>query len=204
MTTPAKLRIFVSSVQKELEHERAAVAQLISVDPFLLKHCEPVLYEKDPSTGRPNAKGYLDRLRDSETLALLHQMEQRGTGFARMRDAMLDQGLDAPVFAEEDGFSVVTFPGPNGNYDRLMVPAGASGLVTPAVEAQLNERQKKMVVMLAAGEELTSRRCEAEFQVTRPVTAKDLGLLVKLGLAQKVASGRSTPYRLKPQSLSNR
>ena len=75
MTTPAKLRIFVSSVQKELEHERAAVAQLISVDPFLLKHCEPVLYEKDPSTGRPNAKGYLDRLRECQIYLLLLDAE---------------------------------------------------------------------------------------------------------------------------------
>jgi predicted HTH transcriptional regulator len=140
----------------------------------------------------------------AQALATLKLMEQRGSGFARMRDAMLNHGLDAPAFSEQDGYFVVTFPGPNGNYDRIKTPESAAGLVSPAVEAQLNDRQKKMVAMLVAGEELTSRRCEAEFQVTRPVTAKDLGLLVKLGLAQKVASGRSTRYRLKPQSLSNR
>jgi len=54
----SKLRVFVSSAQKELEHERAAVAQLISVDPFLLKHCEAVLYDKEPPVGRPNQKAY--------------------------------------------------------------------------------------------------------------------------------------------------
>jgi predicted HTH transcriptional regulator len=140
----------------------------------------------------------------AQALATLRLMEQRGSGFARMRDAMLNHGLDAPAFSEQDGYFVVTFPGPNGNYERLKVAEGTPGLVSPAVEAQLNKRQKKMVAMLVAGEELTSRRCEAEFQVTRPVTAKDLGLLVKLGLAQKLASGRSTRYRLKPQSLSNR
>ena len=126
-------------------------------------------------------------------------MEQRGSGFARMRDAMLNHGLDAPTFAEEDGYFVVTFPGPKGNYDRLKVPEGVVGRITPAVEARLNERQKKMLSSLLAGEELTSRRCEAEFKVTRPVTAKDFGLLVNLGLAQKVGSGRSTRYRLKPE-----
>jgi hypothetical protein len=108
----SKLRVFVSSVQKELEHERAAVAQLISTDPFLLKHCEPVLYDKEPPTGRPNLKAYLI----AQALATLKLMEQRGSGFARMRDAMLNHGLDAPVFAEQDGFFVVTFPGPNGNH----------------------------------------------------------------------------------------
>jgi ATP-dependent DNA helicase RecG len=43
-----KKRIFISSVQKELELERAAVAGLISTDPFLLQHCTPVLFEKEP------------------------------------------------------------------------------------------------------------------------------------------------------------
>jgi ATP-dependent DNA helicase RecG len=73
-------------------------------------------------------------------------MEQRGSGFARMRDAMLNHGLDVPSFGEEDGYFVVTFRGPNGNYQRLKLPEGAVGLVTPAVEAQLNERQKQIMV----------------------------------------------------------
>ena len=69
------LRVFVSSVQKELEHERAAVAQLISTDPFLLKHCEAVLYDKEPPTGRPNQKAYLDCLRSCDIYLLLMDVE---------------------------------------------------------------------------------------------------------------------------------
>lgn len=42
------VRIFISSVQKELELERVAVAGLISTDPFLLQHGLPVLFEKEP------------------------------------------------------------------------------------------------------------------------------------------------------------
>lgn len=134
----------------------------------------------------------------AQTLATLSVMEQRGTGFARMRDAMLNHGLDEPRIDQQDGFFIVTLPGPAANYDRIKTPENAGGLVTPAIESQLNERQKKMVALLTNGEELTSRRCEIEFGVTRPVTAKDFGALVKLGVAQKVGSGRSTRYRLKP------
>ena len=134
----------------------------------------------------------------AQTLATLSVMEQRGSGFARMRDAMLNHGLDEPKIDQQDGFFVVPLPGPAGNYDRIKTPENAGGLVTPAIESQLNERQKKMVALLTSGEELTSRRCEIEFGVTRPVTAKDFGALVKLGVAQKVGSGRSTRYRLKP------
>ena len=70
-------------------------------------------------------------------------MEQRGSGFARMREAMLNHGLDAPLFTEQDGYSVVTFPGPNGNYDRLKMPKDVAGLIPAAVEAQrMNARGK--------------------------------------------------------------
>ena len=44
------LRIFVSSVQKELEDERLIVQNLVSTDPFLSAHCVPVLYEFEPAS----------------------------------------------------------------------------------------------------------------------------------------------------------
>jgi len=79
-------------------------------------------------------------------------------------------------------------------------------IVEPAVEAQLNERQRRIMQWLAEGQELTSRRCEAEFGVTRPITAGDFGKLVKMGLAERIGAGRSTRYRLRrpAESSSNR
>ena len=37
-----KIKIFVSSVQKELENERLALLSLISTDAYLQAHCEAV------------------------------------------------------------------------------------------------------------------------------------------------------------------
>lgn len=133
----------------------------------------------------------------AQTLATLGVMEQRGSGFARMREAMLNHGLDEPLLAQQDGFFVVTLPGPTGDYDRLKVPAGVTGAITPAIESQLNERQKKMVVLLSAGEELTSRRCEKKFRVTRDTAARDFALLLRLGIAEKSGRGRAVSYRQK-------
>ena len=83
------------------------------------------------------------------------------------------------------------------------MPAGRAGkTVPPSVEQQLTERQKEMAALLVAGEELTSRQCEAKFGITRPITSKDFAALVRLGLAEKVGSGRSTRYRLKSPSES--
>ncbi|MBW2664430.1 MAG: ATP-dependent DNA helicase, partial [Deltaproteobacteria bacterium] len=54
-----KLRVFVSSVQKELENELIAVLSLINTDPFLNQHCEPILYELEPALPEESVKGCL-------------------------------------------------------------------------------------------------------------------------------------------------
>jgi predicted HTH transcriptional regulator len=134
----------------------------------------------------------------AQALATLKLMEQRGSGFARMHDAMLNHGLDAPAFSEHDGYFVVTFPGPNGNYERLKVAEGTPGLVSPAVESQLNKRQRDMVASMVRGEELTSRVCQKRYKVTAQALHRDFQKLVSLDLAEVVGSGRSARYVLKP------
>jgi len=131
----------------------------------------------------------------AQCLSYFHRIEERGSGFRRMHDQMLDHGLEPPTLGEDTGYFEVRFPGPGENVERLKVPDG-SLKVTPSIEAQLNDRQRKMMLSLLEGRELTSRECEREFGVSRPVLAADFGKLTKLGLAVQVGKGRSTRYRL--------
>jgi ATP-dependent DNA helicase RecG len=108
---------------------------------------------------------------------------------------MLDHGLGPPILGTDMGYFQVIFQGPGENVERLRVPEKRL-LVTPSVEAQLNERQKAMVAILVRGEALTSSRCEEEFHITRDTTNRDFMLLIKLGLAVKEGKGRSTRYVL--------
>jgi predicted HTH transcriptional regulator len=133
----------------------------------------------------------------AQCLSYFHRIEERGSGFRRMRDQMLDHGLDQPLLGTDTGYFQVTFPGPGDNIDRLRVPEKQL-LIGPAVEARLNERQRRMAVMLVEGEALTSRRCEVEFGVTRDTATRDFNLLLELGLARKEGRGRSTRYVLGP------
>lgn len=55
-----KLRIFVSSVQKELADERRAVKTLVTSDPFLDEHCVPILYEDEPSMLKPASEAIIN------------------------------------------------------------------------------------------------------------------------------------------------
>ncbi|MBI1979872.1 MAG: DUF4062 domain-containing protein [Elusimicrobia bacterium] len=133
----------------------------------------------------------------AQCLSYFHRIEERGSGFRRMREQMLNHGLDQPLLGTDTGYFQITFPGPGENLERLRVPVSVPGaLVTPAVEAQLNERQKKMLALLAAGGKLTSRRCEGEFGITRDTAARDFSLFMKLGLVTRHGRGRSTSYIL--------
>jgi predicted HTH transcriptional regulator len=133
----------------------------------------------------------------AQALATLKLMEQRGSGFARMRDAMLNHGLDAPAFSEQDGYFVVTFPGPNGNYDRIKVPEGVVGLVTPAIEAQLNDRQRKILIEVQKTGSVTSGWCRKFFGVALLTVQRDLAGLIDLGLVERKGKGRGACYILK-------
>lgn len=130
----------------------------------------------------------------AQALATMNLMEQRGSGFARMRDAMLNHGLDTPIYAQQDGYFVATFQGPNGNYERLVLPEGAAGLITPAVETQLNERQKKIMVQVQREGSVTSGWCRRELPVVYDTIRRDLLGLVRLGLIQVRGRGRNAHY----------
>ena len=61
-----KIKVFVSSVQKELENERLAVTELVSSDPFLDKHLKAILFEQLPASANSAEQEYLDALGSSE------------------------------------------------------------------------------------------------------------------------------------------
>ena len=67
----AKLRVFVSSVQKELEDERLIVQNLVNTDPFLAVHCVPVLYELEPASPTKALGGCLESLDGCQVYLLI-------------------------------------------------------------------------------------------------------------------------------------
>jgi len=57
-----RLKVFISSAQKELADERMAMQILLSTDSFLQKHTVPRLFEYTPAPLTPNKKEYLSLL----------------------------------------------------------------------------------------------------------------------------------------------
>ena len=134
----------------------------------------------------------------AQSLALLNLMEQRGSGLARMKAAMLDHGLDAPQLDFRDGYFQLVLPGPADNLDRIRVPqAKVAELMPPSIEQQLNDRQKKIMAHLVKTGFVTSGWCRKEFGVALLTTQRDLSGLLDLGLVEPKGKGRSARYVLK-------
>lgn len=72
------LRVFVSSVQKELEVERVSIAGKVSSDQVFSQVCNMVLYDKEPLSGRRVAKPYLACLNTCQIYLLLIDREYSG------------------------------------------------------------------------------------------------------------------------------
>ncbi len=81
-----RLRVFVSSTQKELRAERQAIGSLLVTDEFLRACTVPRLFEEYPAPLQPNPKAYLDLLGTCSVYLLVV-----GHDYGRV----LDDGLSA-------------------------------------------------------------------------------------------------------------
>lgn len=108
---------------------------------------------------------------------------------------MLDHGLEPPTIGTDTGYFQITFAGPGENVERLQVPPGRRR-VTPAVEAQLNERQRKIMAQALESGSVTTGWCIEALGVVRDTAHRDLVALVELGLLARTGSGRSAKYVL--------
>jgi predicted HTH transcriptional regulator len=129
----------------------------------------------------------------AQCLSYFHRIEERGSGFRRMTDQMLDHGLDRPLLGTDTGYFQVTFPGRGEDVDRLRVPENRL-VVTPAVEAQLNERQRRTLAHALESGSVTRRWCVAEFEVVNDTAGRDLKFLADLGLLAVEGRGRAVRY----------
>jgi predicted HTH transcriptional regulator len=132
----------------------------------------------------------------AQNLSYFHRIEERGSGFRRMREQMLDHGLDPPILGTDMGYFQVIFQGPGENIERLRVPEKRL-LVTPAVEAQLNERQRQIMLHALENGSVTTGWCIETLHIVRDTAHRDLVGLVDKNLLVRKGSGRSAKYILR-------
>jgi predicted HTH transcriptional regulator len=137
----------------------------------------------------------------AQCLSFFHRIEERGSGFRRMRERMSAHGLEPPQLATDSGYFQVLFPGPGENLDRIQAAdEQAMPVVPPLVEQNLTPRQREMISMLLHGETLTSQKCVERFGITRETASQDFARLLEFRIVRRAGAGRSTSYLLTSQS----
>jgi len=134
----------------------------------------------------------------AQSLSYFHRIEERGSGFRRMRDQMIDHGLEDFLLGEDTGYFQVTFKGPGNNISRLRIPETAKKkTVAPSIEEKLNKREKRIVTQVLKEGFATSGWCRKRFNIAYDTAQRDLSELVEFGILEQVGRGRSTKYVIK-------
>ena len=101
------MRIFISSVQKEFERERAELGEFIAGDALLRRQFTTFIFERDiPAEDRRADDVYLDELSTCD-LYLARYVERYGTGTGDMIQRCREAGLPEPDFQLTDGFVTI-------------------------------------------------------------------------------------------------
>jgi len=134
----------------------------------------------------------------AQCLSFFHRIEERGSGFRRMREQMINHGLDQPRLATDSGYFQVILPGPGEDLSQLRIPARvAEQIVPPSVEQQLNDRQRKIIKQVLQEGFVTSGWCREKLRITYDTANRDLGELSDLNILERKGQGRSTRYVLR-------
>ncbi len=131
----------------------------------------------------------------AQSLSYFHRIEERGSGFRRMRDQMIDHGLEDFLLGEDTGYFQITFKGPGNNISRLRIPETAKKkTVAPSIEEKLNKREKQIITQVLKEGFVTSGWCRKRFNIAYDTAQRDLSELVEFGILEQVGHGRSTKY----------
>lgn len=133
----------------------------------------------------------------ARTLFNMELMEERGGGFKKMHDMMINYGLKSPEFDYDSGYFIVTFFGPE---DILKVsPSEYSTIFRIPDEkiSQLTTRQRDILKYVLEHARITSGECTKAFGITRDTANRDFKRLMDLALIEQKGLGRATHYILK-------
>jgi ATP-dependent DNA helicase RecG len=120
------------------------------------------------------------------------EMEQYGTGVAKMRILMEEHGLSSPRFEKQGPIFKVTFVGPGERIvDLVADPTYRVDLRTLG----LNERQiDAMRILRNDGRALSNAEYRTMFGVSDRTALRDLSAMMELGLVRRIGSGPQSFY----------
>jgi len=135
-----------------------------------------------------NVLPYSRNPRISQTFNYMKLMEERGWGLERMRDLLLEHGLQPPEFSYDSGYFVVTF------FGQEHVPSIIK--FAPELLAKLDKKQKDLLNFIMSKERVTTPECAEEFKIHKSSARRKLKKLKELGVIERRGKGKNTYFVL--------
>jgi ATP-dependent DNA helicase RecG len=134
----------------------------------------------------------------AQSLSYFHRIEERGSGFKRMRAYMIDHGLEEPILTEDTGYFQVVFKGPGKDIKKIKPPLNLQSKLIPlSIESQLNKRQKRIIEYTVSNGSVTRSWCMKTFKIGHDSASRDLSELVIWDMFITIGKGRAIRYVLK-------
>jgi ATP-dependent DNA helicase RecG len=115
-------------------------------------------------------------------------IEEKGSGLARMRDAMIAHGLRPPIFNFNDGYFIVTLPGQGQAWSNVRVSSGM-------LDA-LEDHQRRIVELVLANGRIATKDAAKRLKVNVATARRYLSSLVQKGVLESRGSGPRLSYQL--------
>jgi len=146
---------------------------------------------------RPEDFGKYSRARNqiiAELLSKTDYVEKVGSGINRIRDAMKEAGLPAPIFEYNTSFATILLDETGGNGKEL-----TQGLrkINARFTQDLSDKEKEILEFIAKNEKIRSEDCEQFLKISRVTANKYFKMLIKKKLIVQKGGGKYTYYILK-------
>ena len=133
----------------------------------------------------------------AQSLFHLDLMDNRGTGYQRLKELQGTSGLTRFDVSQVQGNVELTLFGPGPNIDKIPLPTEFLRSALPAsTVGRLTDRQKEIADLLGKGLELSSSDCQERFGLSRETVSKDFKALIDAGIAETYGRGPATRYVL--------
>ena len=131
----------------------------------------------------------------ADILSKTQYMEHVGRGIARMKESMIEHGLPAPLFEENNNFFKVTLCNPY-NVNTYATDDTHNGISDSISRFNLNDRQKEILNEMPHLGKINYEDYEKKFNVSNSTAVRDLNKLVKYKILIKTKKNKHVYFEL--------
>ena len=193
-------RVFISSVQKEFERERAAIKRMIESDPILKPYFSTFVFEIDaPASDKPTQQVYLKEIEKSDIyLVLIGNRYGYCRGLTDLLKECKAKGLRKPLLEEASGRFRIVIWRPKAAAKRG--GNALKGSLKGSLKSSLKSSQK-IIELLAENPHCTYDSLAEIIGISRRAVTKQIQRLRQSGRLRRIGPDKGGHWEVLPRQV---